>query len=155
MDELDDIGRIVIYAGFQGSIDKVIAVVKEAGWNYVKADGRGWVTDTEGDGLENFTQKLTEYPKMAFIGQPGAAGMGLNLQVSPMIVYYSNSFNGEDRKQSMNRCQRPGMDKERGCTIVDFVHLPTDQLVLDNLEKKDWLQKLTMGAIQQCLINQR
>jgi hypothetical protein len=155
MDELDEIGRIVIYAGFQGSIDKVIHVVKEAGWNYVKADGRGWITDTEGDGLENFTTKLTEIPKMAFIGQPGAAGMGLNLQVSPMIVYYSNSFNGEDRKQSMNRCQRPGMDVELGCTIVDFVHLPTDQLVLDNLEKKDWLQKLTMGAIQRCLINQR
>lgn len=155
LDELEDIGRIVIYGGFQGSIDKIIKVVQNAGWNYVKADGRGWSSDLEGEPLEIFTKELIKYDKVAFIGQPGAAGMGLNLQVSPMIVYYSNVFDFESRKQSMHRCRRQGMDIKRGCTIVDLVHLPTDQLVLDNLEKKDWLQKLTMGDIEQCMLNQR
>ena len=155
LDELEDTGRIVIYGGFQGSIDKIIKVVTEAGWDYVKADGRGWLSNLEGEPLDIFTNQLVKYPKVAFIGQPGAAGMGLNLQVSPMIVYYSNSFNFEDRKQSMNRCNRPGMDIEKGCTIVDLIHLPTDQMVLDNLEKKSWLQKLTLGDIEECLLNKR
>ena len=151
LDELDDIGRIVIYGGFQASIDRILEVVKEAGWNYVKADGRGWESDIEGDHLEIFTKKLVEHPKVAFVGNPGSAGMGLNLQVSPMIVYYSNTFNGEDRQQSMDRCNRIGMDKVRGCTIVDLVALPSDQLILDNLDKKRWLQALTMGDLQACL----
>ena len=39
------------------------------------------------------------------------------------------------------------MDTNRGATIVDLVHLPTDQLVLDNLQKKKRLQALTMGEL--------
>ncbi|MFW9873274.1 MAG: hypothetical protein ACFFG0_09245 [Candidatus Thorarchaeota archaeon] len=155
LDELEDVGRIVIYGGFQGSIDKIIKIVQGAGWDYVKADGRGWTSNLEGEPLNIFTKQLIKYEKVAFIGQPGAAGMGLNLQVSPMIVYYSNVFDFESRKQSMHRCRRHGMDIKRGCTIVDLIHLPTDQLVLDNLEKKNWLQKLTMGDIEQCMLNQR
>ena len=155
LDELADVGRIVIYAGFQASVDRVVEVVKEAGWNYIKADGRGWESDVPGEHLENFSDKLIEHPKLAFIGNPGSAGTGLNLQASPMIFYYSNTFNGGDRAQSIKRCNRPGMDKDRGCTIVDVVHLPTDQLVLDNLKKKDWLQRMTLGDINACLMNRR
>ena len=151
LDELDDIGRIVIYAGFQASVDRCIQVVKDAGWNYVKADGRGWESDLGDDHLEIFTKQLIKHPKVAFCGNPGSAGMGLNLQVSPMIVYYSNTFNGEDRSQSIKRCSRIGMDIKRGCTVVDFIHLPTDQLILDNLNKKKWLERLTLGDIQSCL----
>ncbi len=155
LDELDDIGRIVIYAGFQASVDRCIQVVKDAGWNYVKADGRGWESDLEGDHLEIFCKQLIKHPKVAFVGNPGSAGMGLNLQVSPMIVYYSNTFNGEDRSQSIKRCSRIGMDIKRGCTIVDFVHLPTDELILANLNKKKWLERMTLGDIQACMMNQR
>ena len=155
LDELDDIGRIVIYAGFQASVDRCVQVVKECGWSYVKADGRGWSSDLEGEHLEIFTKQLICHPKVAFIGNPGSAGHGLNLQVSPMVVYYSNTFNGEDRSQSIKRAHRIGMNVKRGCTIVDFVHLPTDQLVLNNLEKKRWLEKMTLGDIQACLLNQK
>jgi hypothetical protein len=40
------------------------------------------------------------------------------------------------------------MDVNRGATIVDLLHLPTDQYVLDNLIKKKILQAATMGELQ-------
>ena len=39
------------------------------------------------------------------------------------------------------------MDKNRGATVYDIIHLPTDKLVLDNLQKKRRMEKVTMGEI--------
>ena len=66
--------------------------------------------------------------------------MALTLTASPTELFYSNDFNGEARFQAEDRFHRAGMDKNRGATIIDFVHLPSDQLVLDNLQKKKDLQ---------------
>ena len=147
-----DVGRITVYAGFTGAIDRCIQVCKQAGWEYIRADGRGWLTSvSDVDPLDLFQDLREEHPRVAFIGQPGAAGTGLTLTASPTIVYYSNTFNGEDRIQSEGRGHRPGMDLVRGCTIIDLIHLPTDELVLDNLQKKRRLQALTMGNLTEAL----
>ena len=53
--------------------------------------------------------------------------------------------------QSESRFHRLGMDKNRGAIIKDIIHLQTDQLVLDNLNLKKDLQKLTMEDINSCL----
>lgn len=153
LDEMGEIGRIVIYAGFTGSVDRCVQICQSSGWGTVRVDGRGWNTssDLEGDPLDIFQDELEKYPRVAFIGQPQAAGIGLTLTASPMIVYYSNDFNFENRVQSEDRIHRPGMDLNRGATIVDLLHLPTDQLVLDNLKKKKRLQALTMGDLSEVL----
>jgi hypothetical protein len=41
------------------------------------------------------------------------------------------------------------MDIERGCEIIDIIHLDTDQLVLDNLNKKRDLQLMSLGELQE------
>jgi SNF2 family DNA or RNA helicase len=157
LDLHDDVGRIVIYAAFFGSIDRIVREVNAFGWHCIRVDGRGWhVTSPDGmvldiDPLTMFQDNLIKYPRVAFVGQPGAAGMGLTLTASPTIVYYSNDFNAESRIQSEDRIHRIGMDKNRGATIKDFICLPTDQLVLDNLKKKKRLQSMTMGEIKEVL----
>ncbi len=148
LDEYMEVGRVVIYGGFTGSIDRIVQICKENGWNWIRVDGRGWHSDLEGDPLDNFQDNLEKYPRIAFIGQPGAAGMGLTLTASPVVIYYSNDFNNESREQSEDRCHRAGMDTNRGCTIIDLIHLPTDELVIENLKKKQELQSLTMGQVQ-------
>jgi hypothetical protein len=50
--------------------------------------------------------------------------------------------------QAEDRIHRIGMDKNRGALIIDLIHLPTDQLVLDNLKKKKALQSMTMGELE-------
>lgn len=77
--------------------------------------------------------------------------MGLTLTASPSIVYFSNDFNAESRIQSEDRIHRPGMDVNRGATIYDLIHLPTDRTVLENLKAKRVLQDMTLGALNDVL----
>ncbi len=159
LEENEDYGRIVIYAGFQGSIDRLCAHVKRQGWNYIRVDGRGWFNDMNPSWdimrMQEEFQKLVENPteKIAFIGHPGSAGMGLTLTAASMIVYVSNDFNGESRIQSEDRIHRPGADTNRGCTIVDIVLLPTDQKLLDNLARKRELQSISLGELASAIDN--
>jgi SNF2 family DNA or RNA helicase len=151
LDEHDDIGRIVIYGGFTGTIDRVVDLVTRQGWKVIRVDGRGWHNNlgikTPEDMVKVFQNPSADNPRVAFIGHPGSAGMGLTLTASPTIVYYSNDFNAESRHQSEDRIHRPGMDANRGATIIDLLHLPTDKIVLDNLKKKKQLQAMTMGQL--------
>lgn len=86
-----------------------------------------------------------------FVGHPGSAGMGLTLTASPAIIYYSNDFNFESRIQSEDRIHRLGMDVNIGATIIDIINLPSDKMVLENLNKKRILQSISMGEIEDSL----
>ena len=90
---------------------------------------------------------LTEAPRICFIGHPQAGGMALTLTAAPTMIFFSNSFSGEDRIQSEGRFHRAGMDVNRSAKIIDLMHLPTDHLVLTNLQKKRKLQSLTLGEV--------
>lgn len=154
LDEHDDVGRIVIYAGFSGSIDRIVKICTAEKWYVIKADGRGWVSDLPGKPtqlINHFQNGQEAFPRVAFIGHPGAAGTGLTLTASPSIVYYSNDFNADSRIQSEDRIHRPGMDHARGATIIDIFHLPTDEYVYANLMKKRKLQDLSLGEFSSLL----
>lgn len=156
LDENEEIGRLVVYAGFTGSIDRICAHVKKMGWEYIRVDGRGWSSSipsitTDIAMLQAF-QNRGDVP-IVFVGHPGSAGMGITLTAASMIVYYSNDFNAESRIQSEDRIHRAGMDVNRGATIVDLILLPTDQKVLDNLSRKRELQSISLGEIAAAIDN--
>jgi SNF2 family DNA or RNA helicase len=147
----EECGRIVIYAGFLGSIDRIIKICKAQGWEYIRFDGRGEEISFPLEGkefLQHFQRIGTEGPdKLAFVAHPMSGGMGLTLTASPSIVYWSNDYNAESRMQSEARIHRPGMDINKGATCFDLIHLPTDLTVLDNLRKKKRLQSLALGEL--------
>lgn len=150
----EEVGRLNVYAGFTGSIDKIIKICQKEGWTTIRADGRGWEGKTPlGEILPNkellkiYDQGQDAYPRMVFVGQPGAAGMGLTLTASPTTSFFSNDFNAENRYQAEDRGHRIGMDRERGGRINDYVHLDTDLYVLENLKKKRDLQHMSMTGI--------
>lgn len=151
LDQHEDIGRLVVYGGFTGTIDKITNVVKQQKWDYIRVDGRGWDCSLKGYHplrmLEAF--QGNEHQKICFIGQPSSAGMGLNLTASPTIFYYSNDFNAESRSQSEDRIHRPGMNVNRGATIIDCVVLPSDMLIINNLKRKKRLQDMTLGVMRE------
>jgi len=178
LEENEDIGRLVVYAGFTASVDRICRFCVQNGWDVIRVDGRGqWVSFDYGDPKKcvickdyemapehnNLHPQYHSYRpntaiecfqtkendrKIVFVGQPGAAGVSLTLTAASMIVYYSNTFNGTDRMQSEDRIHRIGMDANRGATIVDLLHLQTDAYVLENLQKKKALQNATMGELQ-------
>lgn len=164
LDELDahlDGGRLVVWGGFTGTLDRLVKMAHQNGWATLRVDGRGYAGESEkGEVIDSdvlldamdlsnpkYQELLDIYPRVCFIGNPQAGGMALTLTASPTALFYSNSFSGEARIQAEDRIHRVGMDKNRGCIIKDIVMLPTDQLVLDNLLKKKRLQSLTLGEI--------
>lgn len=157
LEEHEDIGRLNIYAGFTGSIERIVKICQRKGWNVIRVDGRGWAGfDIKNNKLSLDSDELYKLYQSgediyAFIGQPGAAGMGITLTASPTTVFFSNDFNGESRIQAEDRGHRIGMDIVRGGRIVDICHLPSDLHVLDNLKKKRDLQHLSMVGLEACL----
>ena len=145
----EDVQRLVIYAGFKASIDRCVDIAKDQDWKVIRLDGRGWWSNLEGkpgELISKFQDKKYD-EKICFIGNPGSAGTGLTLTASPTIVYYSNDFNADSRSQSEDRIHRMGMDENRGATIIDLIHLPTDEYVLENLNKKKRLQDMSLGQL--------
>jgi SNF2 family DNA or RNA helicase len=149
LDENEEYGRIVIYAGFTASVDRCVEICKKQKWSVIRVDGRGmWTSEPMHSPLETFQDPNRAVEKLAFVAHPATAKTALTLTMSSMIIYYSNTFVGDDRIQSEDRIHRIGMDVNRGATIVDLIHLPTDKYVLDNLKTKKRLQGITLGEFQ-------
>lgn len=155
LDECED--RIVIFGGFTETIDRVVEVCKRAGWDVIRADGTTANMPHSMDctmqcgnkhPLEIFQDK-SSCDKVAFVAHPATAKTSLTLTASNMIVYYSNTFNADDRIQSEDRIHRIGMDMNKGAVIVDLVHLDSDMYVRENLRLKRVLQSITLGELQQ------
>jgi len=152
LDEFDVVGRLVIYGGFTGSVERIVDICKRCKWKVIKADGHGWASTLPG-GIQEWLSEFQEgkEERVAFVGQAGAAGMGLTLTASPAVVYYSNDFNAESRIQSEDRIHRPGMDVNRGATIIDIFNLPSDEYVYNNLKVKRKLQGISLGDFQRSI----
>ncbi len=156
LSENEEHGRVVIFAGFTGSIDKITELCKKEHWSVVRVDGRGWLTyDETGERVDtkplDYWANTTDNHKVAFVAHPKSGGMGLTLTEARMAIYYSNSYEGESRTQSEDRIHRIGMDMNKGATIVDLIHLPTDEAVLERLKSNRRLELMSMGEITDTL----
>ena len=163
LDSHEDIGRYIVWGGFTGTIDRLVQICHKYGWATLRVDGRGYLGESATgehidsnelldalDGSNPRKQELLDkHPKVCFVGHPKAGGMALTLTASPTELFYSNTFDGEARMQAEDRFHRPGMDVNRGATVKDLIHLPTDKLVLENLYKKKKLQNMTMGQLEE------
>jgi len=154
LEENEDQGRIVFFAGFQGSIDRIVALCHKHHWNVVKVDGRGWKILPCGDEKTPKKVKPLSYwanldnERVAFVAHPESGGMGLTLTEARMAVFYSNDFKPESRMQAEDRIHRPGIDENKGATIVDLFHLGTDRKVLNVLRDNRRLEQMTLGEMR-------
>lgn len=158
LDIYEDVGRIVIFGGFTGTVDRVCRICRHHGWYVIRMDqSKLQITDPKGDTIKHedfqkmFLEELEEYDKVAFVAHPKSGGMALTLTSSPVAVFFSNDFDGEARMQAPDRIHRPGMDVNRGAKIIDFIHLPSDQKVIENLTLKKDLQSMSLGEFSEGL----
>lgn len=156
LEKCEETGRIVIFAGFTGSVDRITNICRKEGWAVVRCDGRGFDTTiiennevktvaSGGDESLEYWCNLDANPRVAFVAHPESGGMSLTLTESRMAVFWSNSFKPDYRSQAEDRIHRKGMDENLGCEIVDYVHLPTDQHVIDVLKENRRIELMTMG----------
>jgi SNF2 family DNA or RNA helicase len=88
---------------------------------------------------------LANNPRVVIVAHPQSGGMGLTLTESRMAIFYSNDFSAESRSQAEDRIHRMGTDENLGATIVDLIHLPTDERVRDVLKENKKLESMTLG----------
>lgn len=159
--ENEEHGRVVIFAGFTGSVDRCVNICLREDWHVVRCDGRGFTilyrdhdgtikTNTKMDALDYWAD-LPNNARVAFVAHPESGGMGLTLTEACMAIFYSNTYKPEYRSQAEDRVHRLGMDENRGCIIVDIVHLPTDEKVLEVLRKNRELELMSMGEFAEGL----
>jgi SNF2 family DNA or RNA helicase len=156
LEENEEQGRLVIFAGFKGSIDRITNLCLKQHWAVVRVDGRGWyVFDYEGNNITkqykplDYWADVERFPRVTWVAHPKSGGLSLTLTEARMIVYFSNDFNPESRSQSEDRIHRMGMDENKGATIVDIIHLPTDAKVLSILQDNRRLELMTLGGIEE------
>ncbi len=153
LDENEEQGRLVIFAGFTGSVDRVVKICQKQGWDVVRMDqGNADVFNNKGERVTgvaplDYWADLEKNVRVAFVAHPKSGGMALTLVESRMAVYWSNSYEAETRTQSEDRIHRIGTDMNLGATIVDLIHLPTDEKVLEILKQNRDLEKMTLGEI--------
>ena len=151
LDENEETGRIVIFAGFTGSVDRVVRLCLKEKWDVVRCDqGVFQVFTHNGDSVTaeplDFWADMSR-PRVAFCANPESGGMSLTLVEARTAVYWSNSWKPEYRVQSEDRIHRMGMDLNLGCLIVDLIHLPSDERVLDVIRANRKLELMTMGEL--------
>jgi SNF2 family DNA or RNA helicase len=151
LDENEETGRLVVFAGFTGSVDRVENLCLKEKWNVVRCDQGAFQVRTH-DGAEVKEEPLDywanmDVPRVAFVANPESGGMSLTLVEARTAVYWSNSWKPEYRIQSEDRIHRIGMDLNKGCLIVDLIHLPSDERVLDVIRENRRLELMTMGEL--------
>lgn len=161
LEEVEEQGRIVVFAGFTGSVDRCVRICQEGGWDVVRCDGRGFAvlkTDFEGNTTEltgvdalDYWADMENNERVAFVAHPESGGMGLTLVEASMAVFFSNSYKPEYRIQAEDRIHRPGMDVNRGATIIDLLHLPTDEKALETIRENRRIELLSMAEIDAAL----
>lgn len=146
--------RVVTYAGFTASIDKLVQLYTSNGWAVIRVDRGHWTSYpaetndfTPNPNQEQFQDRDLDRP-IAFVATADSGGMGLTLHASDTTIYYSNSYNGESRMQSEDRIHRIGT---KGANIIDLIHLPLEEQILDKLIEKRNLQELTLGELKELI----
>ena len=151
LDENEETGRLVVFAGFTGSVDRVVNLCLKEKWNVVRCDQGTFQVLTHDK--QSVTEEPLDYwadmnhPRVAFCANPESGGMSLTLVEARTAVYWSNSWKPEYRVQSEDRIHRIGMDLNKGCLIVDLIHLPSDERVLDVIRENRKLELMTMGEL--------
>jgi hypothetical protein len=179
LEEYEDLGRICIYAGFYGSLDIIKQTCLAMGWDVLQIDGRvvmyhyakeqtlpckegesTQMTVVSSNAESVIMMALGEMDrstdthtigKLAVVAHPLSGGAGNEFSSAPVSIYYSNPDSGEARMQSEERGHSGNMDMDRGHTIIDYLLLPTDTLILDKLQEKKELQAISMGELQRAI----
>lgn len=134
VDALSQIGgKAIIWANFRRSIDELVAAISaEYGpRSVVRCDG-----STTPDELEEAKRRFQDPldPCRWFVGNQAKGGRGLTLTAAELVLYFSNSFDGELRVQSEDRAHRIGQTKS--VAYQDVRSAPIDDKVAGALDGK-------------------
>lgn len=126
LEEVSEETSIIVWARFRGEIDLITTALQEAGYSVGKYYG-----GSSDDVIEKFKRKEIRF----LIANPVKGGEGLNLQVSTLHYFYSNSWKADSREQAEDRSHRIGQTNK--VTYKDLIVPKTiDERILEVLIRK-------------------
>lgn len=130
LDTIEDLdGPIIIWCRFQEEIRQICKVLgDQAVAYYGEVDGK-----TRQENMEAFKRG----EKRFFVGNAVVGGIGLNLTISAAVIYYSNTFSYEDRKQSEDRVHRIGQEKDSVLYVDIQAEETVDEEIVSALLSKE------------------
>ena len=136
-------GKIIIWSRFRHDIISITEKLKTTyGSNtVVNYYGDTSVEDRQ-DAIKKFQDKESDV--RFFVSNPQTGGMGITLHAATNVIYYSNDFNLESRKQSEDRAHRVG--QHHPVLYVDLMCPNTvDVHIVKTLLSKNKLANITLG----------
>ena len=135
-------GKIIIWANYLWNIHEIIHSLKSryGEESVVSIFGEVDVKDRK-KAVESFQNDSNV---RFFVGNPTTGGFGLTLTACNTVVYFSNNYNLEVRKQSEDRAHRLG---QKGSVVyIDIVARNTlDEAIMKSLTNKGQIAAKTLG----------
>ena len=140
-DELQ--GKAIIWASFTFDIQQIAHALRDRFGPDSVALYYGETPQEERQGIvEKFQDPKSDL--RFFVGQPKTGGYGITLSAASTVIYYSNSYDLENRLQSEDRAHRIGQKKN--VTYIDLVCPDTiDEKILEALKNKISLSQKVFG----------
>ena len=140
-DELQ--GKAIIWASFTHDIQQIARSLRDRFWPDSVALYYGDTPQEDRQKIVHKFQDMTSELRF-FVGQPKTGGYGITLSAATTVIYYSNSYDLENRLQSEDRAHRIGQKKN--VTYIDLVCPNTiDEKILEALKSKINLSQKVFG----------
>ena len=135
-------GKIIIWANYIYNIENIIKFLKEKyGIHSVVANYGAVDSAKRTEAVKRFQ---TDDRCRFFVGNPSTGGFGLTLTEAKNVIYFSNSFNFEVRRQSEDRAHRSGL--KHNVLYTDLICKGTiDERIIASLSNKNKLAIKTLG----------
>jgi SNF2 family DNA or RNA helicase len=142
MDALEELVReqvtdgrsVLVWAQYRNDIETMMR--RLANLSPSRIDGTQQGTRGEAE-REEAERRFQAGETKVLVGQPGAGGVGLNLQAASVAIYYSQGYSLINREQSEGRCYRSGSDIHNHVTYFDMIVTGTiDDVILAALQSK-------------------
>lgn len=135
-------GKVIIWANYIYNIESIIKFLQEKYGVHSVVSNYGAVdTLKRAEAVKKFQE---DDACRFFVGNPATGGFGLTLTEAKNIIYFSNSFNFEHRRQSEDRAHRSGL-KHR-VLYTDLICKGTiDERIISSLSNKNKLAIKTLG----------
>ena len=118
-------------------------ILRKTYWDNAVVEYHGGIKDADrSDAIEQFQDIVSS--SRFFVGNPQTGGMGITLTASSTVIYYSNTYNLEDRIQSEDRAHRIGQTNK--VTYVDLICRKTvDEKIVPSLINKKSIAANVLG----------
>jgi SNF2 family DNA or RNA helicase len=123
-------GSIIIWAWYRQDVERIARALSE----YAPAVVYGGQGDTA---RRNHVRRFVGRETPIMVSNQASGGVGMNWQIAPLAIYYSQNYDLENRLQSEGRNHRGGSQMHQQVTYIDLMATGTsDEIVLDALKHK-------------------